>query len=134
MINIEEIKSNWMMIFYNHFKGDINITIPTNDNIATKYMKSILYCQVEPIFIDKTRIIYNIKFDKYEKQFIFYTSTNRTLEQHIKDFKSKLNDTVFKTFDDDNNLNKLYAYNYSIFDNRAFKKLIRKDKITKLNV
>ena len=133
MLKLEEIKNNWVMIFYNHFKGNININIPTSDTIGSKYFKSILYCEVEPVKIDNTRIIYNIKFDKYDKEFIFYTSVNRTLEQHIKDFKSKLDDVVFKTFDEDNNIKKLYSYNCSIFDGKSIKKLIRRNKIAKLN-
>jgi hypothetical protein len=123
MINIDNIRSEFINIFYNHFKGNFNISLQRQLSTYSKFIKSNLFANVQPIEKYTRSIKYKIKFDKYEEEFIFYTSVNKSLEQMKYEFETKIQKIVIDTFIKNNDENTLNLYSYNVLDNINFDKL-----------
>jgi hypothetical protein len=125
-MNIDELRPDFMALIANHFKGKFNIDIPC-DIKYSKILRSILFAEVSPLEIYTRSIKYNIKFDKYETKFIFYTSIRKSLETMIGEFQRKINKIVIDTFINNGEEERLKTFQINIFDKMNLSKLVSKE-------
>lgn len=121
-MNIDKIRPDFMDLIANHFQGKFNIDIPC-DNYR-KLIKSNLFAEVSPLEIYTRSIKYHISFDKYEKEFIFYTSVNKSLERMIKEFQDKIDKIVIDTFIENDEEERLKGFQYNVFEKMDLNKFI----------
>jgi hypothetical protein len=127
-MNIDDLRPDFMDLIANHFKGKFNINIPVEDR-HSKYIHSTLFAEVSPLEIYKTSIKYHISFDKYEKEFIFYTSIKKSIETMIGEFQRKINKIVIDTFIENGEELRLKGFTYNILDKIKFDKIVGKEVI-----
>lgn len=120
MINIDDLRPDFLKLIANNFVGRFNIRIPTE--AYSKFIKSNLFAEVSLIEIYSRSIRFSIKFDKYKTEFIFYTSVNKSLVKMIDEFYKKVNKIVIDTFNENGEQERLKSYQYDIFkESKIFK-------------